>query len=389
MMPERSSRTMVVSPTVTGGDPAAPQLTPGLILSYLKARGLHENVLIHEQDYAHFLREKGVTELGRGGEGAVYFLRGHVVKIVGTDFTPALLREIAHMLLLNPSSSSADDQSATMGDRARQDLPGLLWVYTLSNGGLSVGMKPFDRSEQGTRGSTLHDRLHVGPTLEREHVLRALKKICGTLVYTQKKGLIHHDLKPANIYIPGDPKQDPVVFDLGQALWHNRGWGNKWLTHGHNLHYWYNGTYQYMHRLRRRAHVCALNIASRQHITPTQREAFSKFVPSLYDDVFAFAYIVRDVIRSKHVKMLEIDRKLLDGYYHLLMGMERTKPKTKAKDPSSHAGKTSLFMKVKHLFGSEAAHEPPPVKPAGELIQTMEQAQAKLDALIGKLQDIK
>src|SRR5436190_23187600 len=121
----RSNNTITVPPTMAAGEPAPPQLTPALIQSYLRSRGIQEEILIHSQDYQDFLREKGVTELGRGGEGTVYFLRGHVVKLAGTDFAPALLREIVHMLHLNPMAG--DSTNAAMGDRQRIDLPGLLW----------------------------------------------------------------------------------------------------------------------------------------------------------------------------------------------------------------------------------------------------------------------
>jgi len=379
MISLRPSRTISVPPTVTGGDPVAPQLTPGLITSYLRARGIHEDILVHTQNYRDFLREKGVTELGRGGEGAVYFLRGHVVKLVGVDFTPALLREIVHMLHLNPISGQSG--GAAMGDRLRMDLPGLLWVYTLSNGGLSVGMKPFDRSENGPRGSTLYDRLAVGPFMEREHVLRALLSICKTLVYTEKKGINHHDLKPANIYIPGDPQQEPVVFDLGQALWKQNVWGANWLTHGHNLHYWYNGTYQYMHRYRRLAHVCALCIASGGTATQVQRDAFSSFVPSMFDDVFAFAYVIRNVVRSKFTKLREIDKRLLTNYYRACMGLERAKSAPVQTRPT-------ILARVKTLFGKEAVAELQ-AAPITETIETMDQTFAKLEPIIRRLLEIK
>jgi serine/threonine protein kinase len=384
----RSNMTISVPASVTGGETAAPpQLTPALIQSYLRSRGIQENVLVHSQGYEDFLREKGVTELGRGGEGAVYFLRGHVVKLVGTDFAPALLREIVHMLHLNPITSSGGD--AAMGDRQRVDVPGLLWIYTLSNGGLSVGMKPFDLSDYGPRGSTLHDRLAVGPMLEREHMLRAILSIARTLIYTQKKGIVHHDLKPPNIYIPGDPQRDPVVFDLGQALWRQNVWGNNWLTHGHNLHYWYNGTYQYMHRIRRMAHLCALNIAGGISPSPREREAFQTFMPSLYDDVFAFAYIIRNIVRSRYTRLLEIDKRLLSDYYRSLMGLLRTKPRPK----SSLARKSTIMDRMKIMFGKDAPAEPPPVitKPPAEPIgaETMEQAYAKLEPIVTRLKEIK
>ena len=382
--PARSTRTINVPPTVTGGEPRAPQLTAGLIQGFMRARGVQEEVLVHSQSYEEFLREKGVTELGRGGEGAVYFLRGHVVKLTGPEFAPGLLREIVHMLYLNPVSGQS--RSSAMGERQRMDLPGLLWIYTLSNGGLSVGMKPFDLSEHGPRGSTLFDRLYAGPPMEREHTLRAILSICKTLVHMEKKGVLHHDLKPANIYIPGDPRQDPVVFDLGQALWKQNSWGTSWLTHGHNLHYWYNGTYQYMHRIRRLAHLCALSIASGEQPTEKQRAAFSGFVPSFYDDVFSFAYIVRNVVRSRMMLLRDIDRRLLTDYYRLLMGMYRVKAETAAVKRNNNS---SIMMRVTALFGSSAKLEAIAPKPATETIETMEQACVKLELVVGKLMGIK
>ena len=383
------SRTIAMNANPTGAgagavavsvsEPRGPQLTPGLILSFLAARGIAEQPLIHAQNFNEFLREKGVTELGRGGEGAVYFLRGHVVKLTGADFTPALLREIAHMLYLNPASGAG----SSMGERQRRDVPALLWIYTLSDGGLSVGMRPFDEGEQGPRGSTLHDRIYAGPVLLREQTLRALLRICSTLVYMQKMGVVHHDLKPANIYIPGDPARDPVVFDLGQALWRRPAWGANWLMHGHNLQYWYNGTYTYMHRLRRRAHICALHIAQQQAASEGEREAFQNFMPTDYDDVFSFAYIVRNVVKSRCTKLLSIDKRLLSDYYRTLMGL----PRAASKATVLLEEKRSLVGRVKNLFGKTPGSARMP-RAALEPVANMEQAYAALEPLIGKLMGI-
>src|SRR5260221_39445 len=74
------------------------RLTAQDIQHHLHALGITEKVLIHEQQYEEFLHEKGIVELGSGAEGAVYFLRGHVVKVVNKENTPSALREIAHML---------------------------------------------------------------------------------------------------------------------------------------------------------------------------------------------------------------------------------------------------------------------------------------------------
>ena len=387
MFPLNPSRTIAVNASPKGrsgaapgvAEPTGPQLTPGLIRSFLSARGISEQPLIHAQNFEEFLREKGVTELGRGGEGAVYFLRGHVVKLTGADFTPALLREISHMLYLNPATGA----DSSMGERQRRDVPALLWIYTLSDGGLSVGMRPFDEGEQGPRGATLHDRLYAGPVLPREQTLRALLRICSTLVYMQKMGVVHHDLKPANIYIPGDPTRDPVVFDLGQALWRRPAWGANWLMHGHNLQYWYNGTYTYMHRLRRRAHICALHIAQREAASEGEREAFQTFVPTDYDDVFAFAYIVRNVVKSRCTKLLSIDKRLLSDYYRALMGLPRAASKATVRLDE----KLSLLGRLKGLFGKQAGSAVLPraqIEPVGN----MEAAFAALEPVVRKLMGI-
>jgi serine/threonine protein kinase len=377
----RPSRTISIPLKPGAGDPLAPQLTPGLIRTYMQSRGLKESIVVHAQDIRLFLRAQGVTELGRGGEGAVYFLRGHVVKLTGIDFAPALLREIAHMLHLNPGGGG----ELAMGDRARTDVPGLLWVYTLSDGCLSAGMRPFDLTENGPRGSTLHDRLHVGPVLPREQVFRLLERMCATLVYVHKRGIIHHDLKPANTYIPGNPEQDPVVFDLGQALWKQNAWGDKWLSHNHNLHYWYNGTYQYMHRARRLAHLCALNIAAGQMPTEAQRAAFEKFVPTPYDDIFSFAYMIRDIVRSRFADLLQIDRKLLREYYQRLMGLKRGPPPVKAEPKSNFLKRMSTVVFKRDDIKPErplrgTALEPP---------ATMAESQTYLAEVLLKLRGIR
>jgi hypothetical protein len=381
MLNFRPSRTIAIPLRPGTGDPLAPQLTPGLIRTYMQSRGIKEGLVIHAQDIQHFLRAQGVTELGRGGEGAVYFLRGHVVKLTGIDFAPALLREIAHMLHLNPGGGG----DSAMGDRARTDVPGLLWVYTLSDGSLSAGMRPFDLHESGPRGSTLYDRLVVGPPLPREQVFRLLERMCATLVYIHKRGIIHHDLKPANTYIPGNPDQDPVVFDLGQALWKQNAWGANGLSHNHNLHYWYNGTYQYMHRVRRLAHICALNIAAGQMPSEAQRAAFEKFVPTPYDDVFSFAYMVRDIVRSRFADILHIDRKLLREYYQRLMGLKRGPPPVKTVQKQNFLKRMSTVV----FNREDLKPERPPKGAALEPLATMAEAQTHLAEVLQKLRGIR
>ncbi len=303
------------------------------IRSQLRTLGITEDVLVHEQSYQQFMLEKGIKTLGKGGEGAVYFLRGHVVKVVAPEGAGAALREIAHMLYLNGLGADG-----VMGERKRRDFPSLLWIYTLSNGSLAVGMQPFDPAESPL-STTLYERLRRGPPLSHGHALALLGALARTLSFMHAMGMIHHDLKPANIFVPADMKQEPIVFDFGQSLLRMNSWGREWLQHDHNSRLWFNGTYRYMHLLRRTAHLGAVAVLSGRTLTDKQTTAMDRYLPSLYDDVFAYARIVRDVVRSKNVQLEKAEAAALIELYRDLMGLQREAKKA----PSS--GLTSMFLR--------------------------------------------
>jgi serine/threonine protein kinase len=295
--------------------PSEGALRPDDIRHAMRRLGITENIVLYEQDYEQFLLEKGMTELGRGAEGVVYFLRGHVVKVSQGDAVPSALREIAHMLHLNRNI-----MRGAMGERARDDFPSLLWVYLHSNGGLSIGMKPFEQGDDDTApGSTLHDRLNVGPLMSAAHVALTIRGLAESLAYAHTHGIIHHDLKPANIFIPARASQRPVLFDFGQALWQHAAWGRNWLLHMHNAYYWYNGTYRYMHHPRRLAHLAALAKAKLEEPTPEQAEAFQQYTPAFYDDIQAYARILHDFARSQFVAISEEERLELTDFYRRIM----------------------------------------------------------------------
>jgi serine/threonine protein kinase len=347
-----------------------------MIRSGLRHLGITEDLLVHEQDYSQFLEEKGLQELGRGGEGAVYFLRGHVVKVVDGAGVPAALRELAHMLHINHIVRNG----ATMGDRARQDFPAPLWVYVLSNGSISIGMKPFDVSDKP--GSTLFDRLVCGPVMDREHVFNTIRGMAQSLVYAHKKGIIHHDLKPANIFVPGDPAQPPVVFDLGQALWNQSSWGRNWLKHQHNYCYWYNGTYRYMHMERRLAHMAALATISRVQAEPKAAQAFTHFVPSYYDDVFSFARMLRDIVQSRYMGLPAIDRVTMRLFYQKLMGL---RSKRKPEKQPSPAQDSNVIKSIRSLLRSTPEPAAVPVVNVMQKYSSMEQVLPEVEELLKSL----
>ncbi len=349
------------------------------IRHYFRQLGLTEPVLIHQQDHAQFMREKGLTELGAGGEGTVYFTRGHVVKVIHAASAWGSLREVAHMLHLNRLSTTGD--AGTMGDRRRGDWPALVWIYILSNGSLAIGMKPFDAPDKPERGATLFERLQVGPGLSRDQVQYLLLSLCDSLHFAHQHGILHHDLKPANIYVPSDPEARPVIFDLGQALWQQSSWGRAWLRHTHNHYYWYNGTYRYMQHERRLAHLAALARAAGKSPTPAQGEAFRNFVPAYYDDIFSFARIVRDIVQSQLVRLTLRDRILLRRFYRRLMGLQHKKWQN-----SNTRDSSSIFRRVIGVLQAPRS-DPHLSVPVQEQYRSMSQVESDLEGVLRDMEE--
>jgi hypothetical protein len=330
------------------------------IRATLRSLGLLEEIVIHEQKYNQFMQERGIKEMGRGGESAVYFLRGHAVKVLNRAHSLAALREIAHLIHLNPLR-----KGGSMGERIRHDWPSLLWVYLLSNGSIAIGMKSFDPTEEAG-GATLAQRLSKGPSMDRRRALETLCLIGDSIAYAHAHTILHHDLKPGNIFIPADARQSPVVFDLSQSLWKKSNWGREWATHEHNKPYIYNGTYRYMHAQRRMAYSGALALLQNRKLTPRQTRALELCKPSTYDDVFAFARIVRDVARSEHVSLSPDNRKALMRYARDLMGLaDRPKRQVPAKELAEI--RQTRLVKLTAIFKRPGPEVPAPAMPVPEL----------------------
>lgn len=310
------------------------------VRGYLRSLGLIEDIVIHAMKRRDFLREKDLKELGRGGEGAVYFLRGHVVKLVERPFVRMALREIAHMLVLNPAAPQGD---AALGVRTRDDFPSLLWLYLLDDGGLSIGMRTFDEAAEEP-GTTFEHRLRHGPPMKSGYVVRMLLNLSRSLADAHKTGIVHHDLKPANVYLPHNSTLRPIVFDFGQSLWRVPAWGRQWMQHEHNAPVWYNGTYRYMHASRRHAHNGALALLQNREPSARQREALNSYTPDFSDDVFAFARMLRDLAYSPYPCVSGDDDHALRALARRLLGLKQSAP---------HARQSTGIGRMLELFGKK------------------------------------
>lgn len=65
------------------------------------------------------------------------------------------------------------------------------------------------------RGEALHTLLKRGGTLNQEEALALARPLLDALDYIHRHGVVHQDIKPANIYITQDGK--PVLLDFGAA----------------------------------------------------------------------------------------------------------------------------------------------------------------------------
>ncbi len=143
--------------------------------------------------------------LGRGGMALVLTAHDHVldrqvaVKIVRPDLTW--------------SSDAADTFIREARIIARLDHPHILHIYDL--GTERIGHKPLVYLVmQWAGGGTLAHRLEAGP-LPPDEVQKILQQVGDALDYAHRQGVIHLDLKPANILF--DEHGNALVADFGLA----------------------------------------------------------------------------------------------------------------------------------------------------------------------------
>lgn len=141
-----------------------------------------------------------LAELGRGGMGVVYRARQH-----------SLDREVALKFIAIGMADTLQVARFLSEARAAARLvhPGIVPVFEVG----SVGEIHF-YSMPLIEGESLETRLQRQP-LARNETLTLLLKVCEAVDYAHRLGLLHLDLKPANILI--DARGEPLVADFGLA----------------------------------------------------------------------------------------------------------------------------------------------------------------------------
>jgi len=158
------------------------------------------------EELATFLPQYQIESLlGHGGMGAVY-----------KGLQPDLDRPVAIKLL--PEELAADEQFVSRFRRearmlARLQHPGIVTIHGFgqTEGGHLYFVMEF------VEGTDL-DFVIRGPCLDQTHALALFSQICEALEYAHGRGVIHRDVKPANMLITSEGRVKVADFGLARPL---------------------------------------------------------------------------------------------------------------------------------------------------------------------------
>jgi ankyrin repeat protein/predicted Ser/Thr protein kinase len=146
-------------------------------------------------------------ELGRGAMGVVYHARD---TSIGRPVAIKVIR-------LDPGTSP--EEGALLRQRLIREAsaagkmyhPGIVTVHQLGEDGANVFIVM-----EYVEGSSLEHLLSNNPMLNRAWTLDILAQIAAALDYAHKEGVVHRDVKPANILVRGDGRVKMADFGIAK-----------------------------------------------------------------------------------------------------------------------------------------------------------------------------
>jgi len=121
---------------------------------------------------------------------------------------PVAIKMLKHTMAMDPEfSEKFQNEAKTI---ARLNHPNIVKVYDIEELYRTV----FIMMEY-LEGSSLEDVLEHLPNLSLSRILDIILQVCAGLDYAHKNGVIHQDIKPANIFI--QPDGIPKIVDFGLA----------------------------------------------------------------------------------------------------------------------------------------------------------------------------
>jgi eukaryotic-like serine/threonine-protein kinase len=146
-----------------------------------------------------------LEELGRGAMGTVFRARDPVLDrfVALKTLNPDLLAERETFTRFQREARAA----------ARLQHPGIVTVYELGEfeGSLFIAMELLD-------GSDLSRAMGSAETMSVKRKLRIMLDVCRALDYAHKGGVVHRDVKPANVRILADGRVKLVDFGIARVV---------------------------------------------------------------------------------------------------------------------------------------------------------------------------
>jgi len=152
-------------------------------------------------------RYKITRQLGAGGMGVVYLAEDTVLG------RPVALKTLRILEGIDPNARQSFAERFLQEARivAQMDHPGIVPVYDFGyEGELAYFVLEY------VSGTTLSERLEKGPRLDRVTASRILNEAAAALDYAHSRGVIHRDVKPANILLRDDGRVKVADFGIAK-----------------------------------------------------------------------------------------------------------------------------------------------------------------------------
>jgi len=241
---------------------------PNSLASYSRITSLAPSVL-----KSRFVLQE---QLGSGGMGTVF--RAKDLRKVGVQDSQSFLaiKVLNRQFREHPDASVAFQNEAIKSQSLSH--PNIVKIYDFDKDGDT----PFMTMElfRGTELTDLLSRHHRG--LPKSRAWRLIHGFCSALKYAHAKGVIHADLKPANLFVTDDGQLK--VFDFGVACSAPSSVSN--------------GVFQ----VQGDAQDAAFDSGKLRALTPAfaSRALLDGSAASTSDDLFAAALVIYQILTGKH-----------------------------------------------------------------------------------------
>ncbi|PLW70587.1 serine/threonine-protein kinase [Pseudohalioglobus lutimaris] len=202
----------------SGGDRTEHTPDPGgNSAGFTQARAMARNA---SREADRLLKERFVLEdvLGRGGMGAVYRARD-LRKVEAQDSNPHIaVKVLAGDFKAHPQAFVTLQQEAVKSQTLAH--PNIITVYDFDRDGDTVFI-----TMELLKGDALDSLLRLEAPFSVETSLRYFRELSAGLEYAHKRGLIHSDFKPANVFVTAGGTVKILDFGIARAASQERAQG--------------------------------------------------------------------------------------------------------------------------------------------------------------------